>query len=89
MIVLIPVVFSNYRMLKPYIRRDFETEPLKLQLLREILNKTKERRGENSLEASTRHPIDYMYVRPHHIPSINHLAREFFWPGIDRKYFTL
>ena len=30
-----------------------------------------------------RHPIDYMYVRPNHIPSINQLAREFFWPGVD------
>jgi len=26
-----------------------------------------------------------MYVRPYHIPLVNQLAREFFWPGIDRK----
>ena len=66
------------RLLKPYIRRDFNIEPLKLKLLREIVNKT--RPGAADAE---RHPIDYMYVRPNHIPSINHLAREFFWPGID------
>ena len=30
--------------------------------------------------------IDFMYVRPYHIPLVNQLAREFFWPGIDRKY---
>jgi len=66
------------RLLKPYIRRDFNIEPLKLKLLREIVNKT--RPGAADAE---RHPIDYMYVRPNHIPSINHLARGFFWPGID------
>ena len=73
-------------MLKPYIRRDFEAEPLKLRLLREILAKTKDRRERDESDSLTRHSIDYMYVRPHHIPSVNQLAREFFWPGIDRKY---
>ena len=71
-------------MLKPFIRRDFETEPLKLRLLREILWKTKDARDDAG-EALGRHPIDYMYVRPHHIPSVNQLARQFFWPGIDCK----
>ena len=73
-------------MLKPYIRRDFETEPLKLQLLREILTKTTDRRIGDSTEILIRHSIDYMYVRPHHIPSVNQMAREFFWPGIDCEY---
>ncbi|XP_069103885.1 cysteine-rich protein 2-binding protein-like [Argopecten irradians] len=27
--------------------------------------------------------IDYCYVRPQHIPSVNLLCRQFFWPGID------
>ena len=31
-------------------------------------------------------PIDFCYVRPEHIPSVNALCREFFWPGIDSKY---
>jgi hypothetical protein len=31
--------------------------------------------------------IDFMYVRPQHIPSVNRLARDFFWPGIDREFF--
>ena len=68
------------RMLKPFIRRDYKTEPLKVKLLREILQKT------NPDVIPERHPIDYMYVRPNHIPSVNHLAREFFWPGIDREF---
>ena len=75
-----------FRMLKPYIRRDFETEPLKLCLLREILEKTKHRKEDRVVNnVVTRHPIDYMYVRAHHIPSVNQLARQFFWPGIDSK----
>lgn len=30
--------------------------------------------------------IDYCYVQPHHIPSVNAMCREFFWPGIDCKF---
>jgi len=30
-------------------------------------------------------PIDYCYVRPHHIPAVNALCREYFWPGIDSE----
>ena len=30
-------------------------------------------------------PIDYCYVRPHHIPAVNALCREYFWPGIDSQ----
>ncbi|KAM5246573.1 cysteine-rich protein 2-binding protein isoform 2-T2 [Ctenodactylus gundi] len=28
-------------------------------------------------------PLDYRYVRPNHIPTINSMCQEFFWPGID------
>ncbi|XP_040837735.1 cysteine-rich protein 2-binding protein isoform X3 [Ochotona curzoniae] len=28
-------------------------------------------------------PLDYCYVRPNHIPTINSMCHEFFWPGID------
>jgi len=34
-------------------------------------------------------PIDYCYVRPHHIPAVNALCREYFWPGIDSQYMQL
>lgn len=33
--------------------------------------------------------IDYSYVRAKHIKSVNALARQFFWPGIDCKFSTL
>ncbi|KAJ9597863.1 hypothetical protein L9F63_011286 [Diploptera punctata] len=69
--------YSPYtqRLLKPFIRRDMETSPLWLKLLGEIQAKGN--------AAPTRYPIDYSYVRPQHISSVNSLAREFFYPGID------
>lgn len=33
--------------------------------------------------------IDYSYVRAKHIQSVNALATQFFWPGIDCKYFIV
>ncbi|XP_030828197.1 cysteine-rich protein 2-binding protein [Strongylocentrotus purpuratus] len=69
------------RVLKPFIRRDTESKPLKLRLLQEILEH--HRKAEPSFKAPPVAPIDYCYVRPQHIPSINALCREFFWPGID------
>lgn len=30
--------------------------------------------------------IDYSYIRAKHIKSVNALARQFFWPGIDCMY---
>lgn len=36
-------------------------------------------------ECSKTETIDYSYVRAKHIKSVNILARQFFWPGIDCK----
>lgn len=69
------------RVLKPYIRRDYETKPLKLQLLGEIRSYT--HRNDTSWKTEPESPIDYCYVRPNHIPTINSMCQEFFWPGID------
>lgn len=33
--------------------------------------------------------IDYSYVRAKHIKSVNALARQFFWAGIDCMYLCL
>lgn len=32
-----------------------------------------------------RGPLDFVYVQPEHIPAINSLCNQFFWPGIDCK----
>lgn len=65
------------RLLKPFIRRDYETRPLKMQLLSEI----RARCSDRSEEAAS--PIDYCYIRPHHIAHINALCEHAFWPGVD------
>nr|XP_056718791.1 cysteine-rich protein 2-binding protein [Euleptes europaea] len=76
-------IISPYtsRVLKPYIRRDYETKPLKLQLLAEI--RAHAHKDDPSWTTEPESPIDYCYVRPNHIPSINSMCHEFFWPGID------
>ncbi|KAI8508942.1 Cysteine-rich protein 2-binding protein [Branchiostoma belcheri] len=97
-------IISPYtaRVLKPYIRRDYESRPLKLRLLLEIQayphrqRKTKDptfsvlcgfsdvkRREGPYMGRPPPAPIDYCYVRPQHIPTVNALCRQFFWPGID------
>ncbi|XP_073528585.1 cysteine-rich protein 2-binding protein isoform X3 [Phyllobates terribilis] len=69
------------RILKPYIRRDYETKPCRLQLLAQI--RAYAHRNDPSWEAEPQSPIDYSYVRPGHVPTINSICHEFFWPGID------
>ncbi|XP_069672188.1 cysteine-rich protein 2-binding protein [Periplaneta americana] len=75
--------YSPYtgRLLKPYIRRDMETEPLWLRLLNEV--QAKANKNNPQWHLPPRYPIDYSYVRPQHISSVNSLCREFFYPGID------
>ncbi|XP_030052104.1 cysteine-rich protein 2-binding protein [Microcaecilia unicolor] len=69
------------RVLKPYIRRDYETKPLKLQLLAEI--RAYQHRHNADWVPESEPPIDYCYVRPGHIPAVNSMCQEFLWPGVD------
>ncbi|XP_013015318.1 cysteine-rich protein 2-binding protein isoform X2 [Cavia porcellus] len=69
------------RILKPYIRRDYETKPPKLQLLSQIRSYL--HRSDPHWTPEPDAPLDYCYVRPNHIPTINSMCQEFFWPGID------
>uniref|UniRef100_A0A8C5PC89 Cysteine-rich protein 2-binding protein n=1 Tax=Leptobrachium leishanense TaxID=445787 RepID=A0A8C5PC89_9ANUR len=69
------------RILKPYIRRDYETKSTRMQLLAEI--RAYPHRNDPSWKPEPESSIDYCYVRPGHIPTINCLCQEFFWPGID------
>ncbi len=71
------------RVLKPFIRRDFEATPVKLKLLREICTCFQRKFPTDELAPVVFGSIDYCYVQPHHIPGVNALCREFFWPGID------
>lgn len=60
-------------------RRDYETKPPKLRLLAEI--RAYPHRNNLNWKAEPEAPIDYCYVRPNHIPTINSMCHEFFWPG--------
>lgn len=60
-------------------RRDYETKPPKLRLLAEI--RAHAHKNDSSWTAEPEAPIDYCYVRPNHIPTINAMCHEFFWPG--------
>lgn len=78
-------VHSPYtnRLLKPFIRRDTSCQPLWLRIMEELLAKTN--RNNPQWKPSPRASIDYSYIRPQHIPAINSLCRQFFWPDIDCK----
>ncbi|XP_067115293.1 cysteine-rich protein 2-binding protein [Osmerus mordax] len=69
------------RILKPYIRRDYENKPLKLRLLAEI--RAHPHRTKPGWAPEPEAPIDYCYVRPNHIPSVNSMCHDSFWPGVD------
>jgi len=71
------------RYLKPYIFRDLVTKPLWLKMLNELKEHFRQKNGlPKTKEIQS---IDYSYVRAKHINSVNALARQFFWPGIDCK----
>ncbi|XP_071381987.1 cysteine-rich protein 2-binding protein isoform X4 [Centroberyx affinis] len=40
-------------------------------------------RKEAGWEPEADAPIDYCYVRPNHIPSVNAMCHDSFWPGVD------
>ncbi|XP_029706599.1 cysteine-rich protein 2-binding protein [Takifugu rubripes] len=69
------------RILKPFIRRDYESRPVKLRLLEEI-RAYPHRKHPNWLPEPSA-PIDYCYVRPSHVPSVNAMCQDSFWPGVD------
>lgn len=69
------------RTLRPYIRRDFESRPVKMRLLAEIRAFPHRKDPDWTPEADA--PIDYCYARPSHIPSVNAMCRDCFWPGVD------
>ncbi|KAM9856419.1 cysteine-rich protein 2-binding protein [Aulostomus maculatus] len=69
------------RVLKPFIRRDYESRPVKMRLLAEI--RAYHHRKESNWVPEPDAPIDYCYVRPNHIPSVNAMCHDSFWPGVD------
>lgn len=69
--------------LKPYIRRDTSVFPKWLRLMAEMQMVANKNNPDFVLPP--RGPLDFVYVQPEHIPAINSLCNQFFWPGIDCK----
>lgn len=70
--------------LKPFIRRDTETFPTWLKLMAELQFVANRKNQDYVLPP--RAPLVFTYVQPEHIPAINSICNQFFWPGIDGKY---
>ncbi|RZF41495.1 hypothetical protein LSTR_LSTR000209 [Laodelphax striatellus] len=80
----VDVVRSQYtnRTLKPFIWRDALCRPPYLRLLHE-LKQQKCVTSDDSI--TTQDFIDYSYLKPQHIQTINNLCCRYFWPGINVK----
>uniref|UniRef100_UPI00358F1E8F cysteine-rich protein 2-binding protein isoform X2 n=1 Tax=Myxine glutinosa TaxID=7769 RepID=UPI00358F1E8F len=76
-------IISPYttRLLKPYIRREYDIHPPKLRLLRDIRAGARDK--DPDAKSPPDAPVDFCYVRLSHIPAANALCQQFFWPGID------
>lgn len=62
--------------LRPFIFRDTKIQPRWLKLMCELKFKVNKVPPERS-------SIDYCYAKPQHIPAVNSLLQQTFWPGID------
>lgn len=79
------------RVLKPFIWRDHHCSPVKVKLLEELIQYHNQRLQEKpekyesmSIDSSyLRQPIQYCYLQEHHVPVVNSLIQEHFWPGVD------
>lgn len=63
--------------MKPYVRRDHESLPLKLRLSEQIVQ------HHDKTAKLDRSSIDYVHLRPEHVLPINFMCRQHFWSGID------
>lgn len=53
----------------------------------EVMLKANE--GDENWVLPPRSSLDYTYVQPEHIPAVNSLCNQFFWPGIDCKLLEI
>jgi hypothetical protein len=74
-------IIFDLRLLKPFIMRESCSGLMWIKLMRELMAKAN--KNNPTWTQSFDDTLDYSYVRPQHIPAINGLCRENFWPGID------
>ena len=79
------------RVLKPFIWKDYSCSPMKVKLLDELIQYHNRRLQEKPEKYTSvtidsnylRQPIQYCYLQEHHVPVVNSLIQEHFWPGVD------
>jgi len=84
------------RVLKPFIWRDHSCSPMKVKLLEELIQYHNQRLQEKPEKYASltidsnylRQPIQYCYLQEHHVPVVNSLIQEHFWPGVDVQECT-
>ncbi|XP_039277872.1 cysteine-rich protein 2-binding protein [Nilaparvata lugens] len=78
-------VCSQYtnRTLKPFIWRDTSCRPPYLKVLHELKSKRGVETGPSNSDFISGDSIDYSYLKPQHIQTINNLCCRYFWPGIN------
>lgn len=81
-------VYSSHtrRLLPHYIKRhefEYSESPLWFKVMTDLLSKVN--RNNSELKPVPDHAvIDYCYIKPQHLPAVNRLCSEFFWP-VDGK----
>eukprot|EP01102_Stenamoeba_stenopodia_P003036 TRINITY_DN12965_c0_g1_i1.p1 TRINITY_DN12965_c0_g1~~TRINITY_DN12965_c0_g1_i1.p1 ORF type:complete len:453 (+),score=62.15 TRINITY_DN12965_c0_g1_i1:202-1359(+) len=80
-------IISPYskRILRPFIRRDVESIPLKKQLLLEIVSKRHTQMNHDAIinDHYISAPLDYCYLDHKFLNDVNSFLSLHFWPGID------
>lgn len=77
--IRVTLLAQSWNFLSLFFRRDYESRPVKLRLLEEIRAHPHKKDPEWVPKPTA--PIDYCYVRPNHIPSVNAMCHDSFWPG--------
>ncbi|KAL0084231.1 hypothetical protein J3Q64DRAFT_1125195 [Phycomyces blakesleeanus] len=76
----------NGRKLRPYIRRDFESKPARMQMLWQIKTcsgRPIPRREQITNQVEENSSIDYVYFQRQHLEQANAMLSRCFWEGID------
>jgi len=82
------------RVLKPFIWKDYGCVPTRVKLHEELMKyhqqKLLEQQQKGLIHSTTdmdfnyfKQPIEYCYLQEHHVPVVNYLIQEHFWPGVD------
>ena len=68
------------RKLKPFIFRSSELTPLKAKVNSEILSTSASKHHVHGLPSTPPTTVDFCYLQEHHMPAVNSLVSQFFWP---------